>query len=97
VVATGASLPEPVVVAGTPEARARDVIRQLNPSIRIDSIGAAPVKGFREAIVDGQVFYISDDGKYLFQGALLRHGLAREPGQGQHEQAAPQAAGARCR
>jgi len=82
VVATGASLPEPAVVAGTPEARARDVIRQLNPSIRIDSIGAAPVKGFREAIVDGQVFYISDDGKYLFQGALYdtasRENLAKD-------------------
>jgi thiol:disulfide interchange protein DsbC len=61
---------EPVVAPGSPNARARDVIRKINPTIRIDHIGAAPMAGFREAIVDGQVFYISDDGKYLMQGAL---------------------------
>src|SRR4249919_1689883 len=81
VVASGASLDVPVV-AGSPEARARDVIRGINPAVRIDAIGAAPMKGFREAIVDGQVFYISDDGKYLFQGALYdtasKENLAKE-------------------
>ena len=61
---------EPAVAPGSPEARARDTIRKLAPNVRIDQIGAAPVKGFREAIVDGQVFYISDDGKYVMQGAL---------------------------
>lgn len=62
---------EPPVVAGSPEARARDVIRKINPTIRIDQIGPAPIKGFREAIVDGQVLYVSDDGKFLMQGALF--------------------------
>ncbi|WP_084087275.1 thioredoxin fold domain-containing protein [Aerolutibacter daejeonensis] len=53
-------------IAGTPEARAVDAIRQLNPQVTVEKVAAAPVPGFREAIVGGQVVYISDDGKYLF-------------------------------
>jgi thiol:disulfide interchange protein DsbC len=69
-VATAAPKPS----AGTPEARAIEAVRQLNPSVTVDRVGAAPIKGFREAIVQGQVLYVSDDGRYLFlpgpQGAL---------------------------
>lgn len=61
---------EAPIVAGTPEARARDALRKLNPQIKVDQIGAAPIPGFREAIVSGQVVYVSDDGKYLIQGSL---------------------------
>lgn len=61
---------EATVVAGTPEARAREALRKLNPQIKVDQIGAAPIAGFREVIVGGQVVYVSDDGKYLLQGAL---------------------------
>ncbi len=61
----------PVVVAGTPDARVRDVLQQLNPRIGIDRIGPAPFPGFREVVASGQVVYVSDDGKYLFQGGLL--------------------------
>jgi len=52
--------------AGTPEARAVEAIRQLNPQVSVEKVAAAPLPGFREAIVGGQVVYISDDGKYLF-------------------------------
>ncbi len=62
---------EPGFAPGTPESRARDVIRQLSPDARVDKLGAAPIAGFREAVVGGQVLYISDDGKYLMQGVLL--------------------------
>ncbi|MFP5374923.1 MAG: disulfide isomerase DsbC N-terminal domain-containing protein, partial [Gammaproteobacteria bacterium] len=50
---------EPEVEAGTPEARARDAIRQLNSQVRIDRIGPAPVPGFREVVVGGQVVYVT--------------------------------------
>jgi thiol:disulfide interchange protein DsbC len=64
----------PKVVGNTPEARAIEAVRQLNPRVTVDKVGAAPIKGFREAIVQGQVVYVSDDGRYLFlpgpQGAL---------------------------
>lgn len=61
---------EATIVAGTPEARARDALRKLNSQIKVDQIGAAPIVGFREVIVSGQVVYISDVGKYLLQGTL---------------------------
>ena len=48
-----------------------DVLKQLNPKIRVDRIGVAPIPGFREVVAGGQVVYVSDDGKYLFQGGLL--------------------------
>ncbi len=59
------------IVAGTPEARVRDVLKQLSPRMGIDRIGPAPMPGFREVVAGGQVVYVSDDGKYLFQGGLL--------------------------
>jgi thiol:disulfide interchange protein DsbC len=62
---------EPQFAAGTPEARVREVLRSLNPRIRVDRIDQAPVAGFREVVAGGQVVYVSDDGKYLFQGGLL--------------------------
>ncbi len=64
----------PNVPANTPEARAIAAIRALNPRVDVDNVRAAPLPGFREAIVQGQVIYVSDDGRYLFlpgpQGAL---------------------------
>lgn len=56
---------------GSPEARAQQALASLNPQIKVDRIGPAPMPGFREAIVGGQVVYISDDGKYLMQGKLF--------------------------
>ncbi|QNP41393.1 DsbC family protein [Lysobacter solisilvae (ex Woo and Kim 2020)] len=64
----------PNAAANTPEARAIAAVRSLNPRVEIDKVRAAPIPGFREAIVQGQVVYVSDDGRYLFlpgpQGAL---------------------------
>ena len=66
-----ATVKEPAIVAGTPEARVRDALRALNPRIQVEAIGKAPVPGFREVVAGGQVIWVSDDGKYLFQGDLL--------------------------
>ena len=62
---------EAKIIDGTPDARVRDVLKQLSPKIGIDRIGPAPMPGFREVVAGGQVVYVSDDGKYLFQGGLL--------------------------
>ena len=62
---------EPAFAAGTPEARVRDALRALNPRIQVERIAAAPIPGFRQVIAGGQVIYVSDDGRYLFQGDLL--------------------------
>ena len=64
-------LAEPVLAAGSPEARVRDALKGLNPKIRIDRVGAAPIPGFREVVAGGQVVYVSDDGRYLLQGELM--------------------------
>lgn len=59
--ASGAAKP----AAGTPEARALAAITQLNPQVSVDKIGPSPLPGFTQAIVAGQVIYVSDDGRYL--------------------------------
>lgn len=56
----------PKVAAGSADARAVEAVRTLNPKVNIDKVGAAPMPGFREALVQGQVVYVSDDGRYLF-------------------------------
>ena len=66
-----ATVKEPTFAAGTPEARVRDALRALNPKVRVEAIDKAPVPGFREVVAGGQVLWVSDDGKYLFQGDLL--------------------------
>lgn len=57
-------------VPGTPAARAREAIRKVNPQVQVDEVADAPLAGFQEVIVGGQVVYVSNDGKYLLQGAL---------------------------
>jgi len=52
--------------AGSADARAVEAIARLNPRVEVERVGAAPLPGFREAIVGGQVVYVSDDGRYLF-------------------------------
>ena len=60
-----------LALKGPADARARTALQTLDPSIKIDRLAAAPIPGFREAIVGGQVLYVSDDGKYLLQGSLF--------------------------
>lgn len=66
--------------AGTPDARAVEAVRALSPQAVVEKVVAAPIPGFREAVVSGQVAYVSDDGKYLFvpgQGGALFDVAAR--------------------
>jgi len=52
------------------DAAARAALQQLVPQIKIDTVEAAPLPGYRQAIVGSQVVYVSDDGKYMLQGTL---------------------------
>ncbi|WP_159017351.1 DsbC family protein [Cognatiluteimonas profundi] len=65
-----AELPAAIAAAGTPEARARAAILAVNPQVQIDQVSASPLPGFQQVIVNGEVIYVSDDGKYLMQGSL---------------------------
>ena len=57
--------------AGSPEANAREAIRAIAPQLRVDRIADAPIDGFQQVVVGGQVVYVTDDGRYLLQGTLL--------------------------
>ena len=61
----------PDVDPDSAEGRAVEAIRAINPRIEVEAVGPAPIAGFREVIVSGQVVYVSDDGRYLLQGSLF--------------------------
>lgn len=67
--------------AGTPEARAIDAIRTINARLAIDHVAPAPLPGFVEVVVGGQVVYVSNDGKYMMQGSLYDLGAKKEMGE----------------
>lgn len=52
------------------DAAARKALQQLVPQAKIDTVEQAPLPGFRQVIVGGQMVYVSDDGQYLMQGTL---------------------------
>lgn len=56
---------------GSPAANARGAILSINPQVSIESVADAPLPGFQEVIVSGQVLYVSDDGRYVLQGSLF--------------------------
>jgi thiol:disulfide interchange protein DsbC len=60
-----------VALKGPADARVQAALKSISPEIQIDRLSPAPIPGFREAIVGGQVLYVSDDGKYLLQGTLF--------------------------
>src|SRR5690606_33736559 len=55
---------------GTPAATVRAALLRLDPKMPIESIDGAPLKGFQQAIVGGQVLFVSNDGRYLVQGTV---------------------------
>ncbi len=50
------------------DAKIRAALKQLNPDLNPDYIGRAPVPGYQEVIIKGQVVFVTDDGNYLVQG-----------------------------
>ncbi len=71
----------PAVVPGTPAARARDALHKLDPDMPIERIDDAPLAGFQQAIIGGQVIFVSNDGKYLMQGTLYDIAAKRDLGE----------------
>lgn len=41
------------------------------PDVQITNIQASPVKGVYELVSDGQIYYVSADGAYIFDGDLI--------------------------
>jgi thiol:disulfide interchange protein DsbC len=57
------------VAAGEPAIRA--AVAKLLPGVEVASIAGSPIAGWSEVAVQGRVFYVSNDGKYLIHGALV--------------------------
>ena len=49
----------------------RAAILKILPGASIDSIKPTVIPGYHEVAIGGRVTYVSDDGKYLMQGALI--------------------------
>lgn len=59
------------VAADDADAKARAAILSLVPGAKIDSIADAAMPGFFEVVIQGQIVYVSQDGKYLVQGSIF--------------------------
>lgn len=57
-------------VAHASEDNVRAAIQKLVPNARIDRIEASPIAGYSQAIIGSQLVYVSNDGRYVLQGAL---------------------------
>jgi len=76
--ATPAAAAAQAATPGNAGERVRAALKSINPQIEIESVAPAPIAGFQQAIVGGQVLYVSDDGKYLMQGTLYDVGGRRD-------------------
>jgi len=59
------------LAADSGDAKARAALAAYAPNARIEKIAPAPVHGLFEVVVGGQVYYVSDDGKYLVTGTVF--------------------------
>jgi thiol:disulfide interchange protein DsbC len=41
------------------------------PNTKIESVKPSEIKGVYEVVIEGSIFYVSEDGKYLLQGHLI--------------------------
>jgi thiol:disulfide interchange protein DsbC len=57
--------------ANADEDAIRQALTKSMPSVKIDSIKPSVIKGLYEAAVGTNIFYVSEDGKYLLQGRLV--------------------------
>ena len=56
--------------AAADEAQVRTALESLVPGVQVGRVVPAPMDGFSEVTVSGQILYVSNDGKYLLQGTV---------------------------
>ncbi len=49
----------------------RDALSKAMPGVEVADISESPVKGFYEVVVGPNLFYVSEDGRYLLNGSLF--------------------------
>ena len=60
-----------VLTAHAGDAEIRKALAQLPTPVKPDTIIPTPIGGIYEVMVGSNIFYISEDGKYIFQGSIL--------------------------
>lgn len=60
-----------LTTANADEKTIKEAIEKSMPTMKIDAIKASEVKGLYEISVGANVFYVSEDGKYLLEGHLI--------------------------
>ena len=77
--------------ANADEIAIKESMTKSMPAVKIDSVKPSEVKGLYEVIVGANIFYVSEDGKYLLQGRLVdvaaRKDLTEEKLNGTRKQA----------
>ena len=68
----GASLSMIVPAAQAGDGEVRAALAKLSPNATVESVAAVPGTGYFEAVIDGQVLYVSADGATVFTGELWR-------------------------
>jgi len=60
------------VIAGTGvDDTIRKAIKGILPDVTVDSITPAPIAGLSEVLIGAKLFYVTNDGKYIFDGTLI--------------------------
>lgn len=81
-----ATLAAVAVAAGADEGAARNALQRVFPQSPIEGLLKTPIPGLLEAVVDGQVFYVTEDGRYILAGPLLDVQAGRNLTEGRLEQ-----------
>ena len=58
-------------VANADENTIKQALTKAMPSVKVDSIKPSEIKGLYEVIMGTNIYYVSDDAKYLLQGRLV--------------------------
>ena len=55
----------------TPEQQIRESLAELAPDLRIDTIAESPLPGVYEVVSDGQLYYLTPDGRFMLEGSII--------------------------
>jgi thiol:disulfide interchange protein DsbC len=58
-------------MASADESTIKQSLAKVMPEVKVDSVKPSEVKGVYEVVMGANIYYVSDDGKYLFQGRLV--------------------------
>lgn len=55
----------------TPEQQLRESLAELAPDLPITTVAESPLPGVYEVVSEGQVYYLTPDGKFMLEGSII--------------------------